>query len=192
VGGGELPNSCTKNHLRHLAQFFGRRITVPERKLHELEQGALLPVCDCIVLDNTRIHFWCKKIDEAILRRLKFEVNARGIPFLRQYNQADIVFGRDHGACRFQAVIKLILQNKDDIRVEPYSVVIHVGNIDCKKDTREILEKTVGQQLNASLQLIVRKNISFCCMDHNPLISFVDEPLQISRMKTVSGLKARH
>jgi len=86
------------------------------------------------------------------------------------------VFGGDHQACRFQAVIKLILQNKDDITVEPYSVVINVGNFDCKKDTREILEKTVGLQLNEGLQLIVRKNKSFCCMDHIHLISFVDEP----------------
>jgi hypothetical protein len=97
------------------------------------------------------------KIDEAILHRLKFELNAIDIPFLRQYNQVDIVFSRDHGAGRFWAVIKLNLQIKDDITVEPYSVVIHVGNVDCKKDTRKILEKTVGPQLNESLQLIVGK-----------------------------------
>jgi hypothetical protein len=110
-----------------------------------------MPASASIVLDNSKNHVWYKKIDEAILHRLKFKVNARGIPFMQQYNQADIVFGGDHGARRFRAVIKFILRNKDDIAVEPYSVVIHVGNIDCKKDTREILEKTIGTQLNESL-----------------------------------------
>ena len=39
--------------LRHLSLFFGRRITVPEQTIRELEQGALLPICDSIVLNNT-------------------------------------------------------------------------------------------------------------------------------------------
>jgi hypothetical protein len=132
-----------------------------------------MPASASIVLDNSKNHVWYKKIDEAILHRLKFKVNARGIPFMQQYNQADVVFGGDHGAWGFGAVIKFILQNKDDIAVEPYSVVINVGNIDCKKDTRQILEKTIGTQLNESLQLIVDKIISF---DPIPLISFLDEP----------------
>jgi hypothetical protein len=163
--------------LRHLSLFFGRRIMVPEQTIRELEQGALLPICDSIVLNNTKVYFWYKKINEAILHRLKVEVNARGTPFIRQYDQADIVFGGDHGARRFRAVIKFILRNKDDNTIEPYSVVIHVGNVDCKKDTREVLEKTIGNELNESLKLIVGKVISFCCADPNtPMISLLDEP----------------
>jgi hypothetical protein len=43
----------------------------------------------------------------------------------------DVVFGGHHGVRRFHVVIKL----------KHYAVSMHVGNINCNKDTREILEK---------------------------------------------------
>jgi len=64
-----------------------------------------------------------------------------------------------NGARRFRAVIQLILRNKDNGAVEPYSIVITVANIDCQKDTRQVLEATVGIPLNESLKRIVGKFI---------------------------------
>jgi hypothetical protein len=75
------------------------------------------------------------------------------------YNQADIVFGGDHGQRQFRAVIKIILRNDENKAINPYSVVIRVGNIECRKDTREVLEKTIGMMLNGSLRLVVDKFI---------------------------------
>jgi hypothetical protein len=78
---------------------------------------------------------------------------------LKSLKQADIVVGGDHGQRRLRAVIKLILRNNGNNTINPYSVVIHVRNIECRKDTREVLQKTIGPLLNDSLHLVVDKFI---------------------------------
>ena len=49
------------------------------------------------------------------------------------YDSIDIIFGADHGARRFRAAIKIVFRNKCNAAVAPSSVVITIGNIDCKK-----------------------------------------------------------
>jgi len=159
--------------LRHLKHFFGRRITVPEHQLRDLEEGALLPTCNSVLINNSKMYFWHRNIDEAVVHRLKTEVRCRGLTFLSQFNMLDIIFGGDHGARRFRAVIQLILRNKDNGEVEPYSIVITVANIDCQKDTRQVLEATVGIPLNESLKRIVGKFIFIS----PETISLMDEQL---------------
>jgi hypothetical protein len=96
--------------LRHLKASFGRRITVPEYELQELELGTLLPICDSGEIGSTQIFFRYKRIDEAIIHRTKVEVQYRGIDFFKSngFNQIDVVLGGDHGARRFRAVTQLI------------------------------------------------------------------------------------
>jgi hypothetical protein len=141
--------------LRHLKHFFGRPITVPEHQLRDLEEGALLPTCNSVLINNSKIYFWHRNIDETVVHRLKTEVRCRGLTFLSQFN----MLGGDHGARRFRAIIQLILRNKDNGEVEPYSIVITVTNIDFQKDTRQVLEATAGIPLNESLKRIVGKFI---------------------------------
>ncbi len=159
--------------LRHLKHFFGRCITVPEQQIRDLEEGTLLPTCDSVVINNSKIYFWYKNIDETVVHRLKTELNCRGLPSLRQFNQLDIIFGGNHGAQRFRAVIQLILRNKDNAAIAPYSTVLHVGNVDCQKDTREVLEATVGVPLNESLKRIVGKFIS---ISHESILLMNEQP----------------
>jgi len=67
--------------LRHLKHFFGRRITVPEHQLRDLEEGALLPTCNSVLINNSKMYFWHRNIDEAVVHRLKTELEATvGIP----------------------------------------------------------------------------------------------------------------
>jgi hypothetical protein len=75
---------------------------------------------------------------------MKVEVECRGIVFFyaNGYNQRDVVVGGDHRAIGFHEVIQLIFCNAV-CYVNPYLVTIHVVNIDCSKDTREILQKTM-------------------------------------------------
>jgi hypothetical protein len=162
--------------LRHLKAFFGRRITVPEHELRELELGTLLPICDSVEIGGTQIHFWYKKIDDAIIHRIKLEVECRGADFFRSngFNQMDIVFGGDHGARRFRAVIQLIFRNVQ-CHVKPYAVTIHVGNIDCNKDTREVLERTIGKELNEGLRRISGKILVVHVVNDSCTVTFSDE-----------------
>lgn len=129
------------------------------------------PTCGSALVDGVKIHYWYKSIDETISHQLKSEVECRGLPFLRQFNQLDVIFGGDHGARRFRAVIWLILRNTDDRTIAPLSVVIHVGNIECKKDTREVLEATIGIPLNDSIKQFYGKLISISSNS----ISFLDQ-----------------
>ena len=70
---------------------------------------------------------------------------------------ASTFFGADHGARRFRAVIKIIFRKKEDATVSPIPVVVTVGNIDCTKETHDILEKTIAKPINEGLRHIVIK-----------------------------------
>ncbi len=67
--------------LRHLSNFFGQRLTVPESKVHELEQGSLQPISKCVEVDGDSITFWYKEIDKAIIHQIKTEMDFRGKEF---------------------------------------------------------------------------------------------------------------
>jgi hypothetical protein len=89
--------------LRHLASFFGRRNSVPEGEIRELEQGTLSPIVGKAVIDGEDINFWYKNIDEVISHRLLIELKGRGRDFFREkgYDSLDTVVGGDHGAHKF-------------------------------------------------------------------------------------------
>jgi hypothetical protein len=67
--------------LRYLFHFFGRRITFPEQKIIDLEQGAVHPITDSALIGGKEIFFWYKEIDKVIISRLKREVLCRGRAF---------------------------------------------------------------------------------------------------------------
>jgi len=167
--------------LHHLSNFFGWRLTVPERQIRELEAGALHPISDSVVVDKETITFWYREIDQAILDCLQMELKFKEKEYLQQlgFNSIDIVFGGDHGAKRFHAVIKLIIRNKEDTSVSPISVVITVGNIDCTKETREILNKTIATPINDGLRRIVNKFFVLYCQADQYIATIADEPARV-------------
>ncbi len=77
--------------LRHLKNFFGRRITVPERFLRELEEGVLNPISGEKVIDGKTVFFWHKKIDEVVAHRVKLELKYHGQNFMAQYDYLDVI-----------------------------------------------------------------------------------------------------
>jgi hypothetical protein len=143
--------------LRHLANFFGRHLTVPESRIRDLERGAVPPISESAVIDGKTINYWYKPIDEAVMRHLEVEINGRGENFFDQFDSVDIVFGGDHGARKFHAVVRLIFRNKNDASITTLSVVLTVGSIDCAKDSRLILQKTIINLVNDSLGLMSNK-----------------------------------
>jgi len=86
---------------------------VSEIKIRELEQGALNPITGSADIDNETVTFWDKSIHEVIEHRLKSENEHRGKEYFaaQGYDSADVIFGGDHGARRFRAVIRLIFRN---------------------------------------------------------------------------------
>ncbi len=184
-----VPLRAQRVILRHLAQFFGRRITVPERKIRELEVGALQPISDSVVVDGEHVMYWYRKIDEVILDRLHTEFKSRGPNYFQQvgFNSIDIVFGDDHGARRFRAVIKIIFRNTEDKSVPPYSIVLTVGNIDCRKETRQILEATIAKPINEALNRIFNKFFVVNYQANQYLLTIADEPAAAKGPAGING-----
>jgi hypothetical protein len=73
------------------------------------------------------------------------------------YNSADIVYGADHGIHEFCAFVKLIIWNSNSIDVNPLSIVITVANIDCDKENRAIVDKTIAKPTNDGLRRVFGK-----------------------------------
>jgi hypothetical protein len=144
--------------------------------MKDLEVGNLPPTTDSVTLDGNEVFFWYKKIDEVILNRVKMEVQRRGSTFFGGYNQIDVVFGGDHGARRFRAVTKIIFRSNVQPDLEPFSIVMQVGNIDIAKDTRSVLERTLGIPLNESVKRVHGKKVVVRLLDNDtPTITLTEE-----------------
>jgi len=158
--------------LRHLKNSFGRRITVPERYIRELEDGALHPIS----VEGKEVFFWYKKIDEVVAHRVKLELQFHGKNFAEQCDHVDVVFGGDHGARRFRAVVQVIFRSKNNANVPTSSITLQVGHINAAKDTYEVLEGTVARELNEGLWRIVDKVlVVHFAENHDPVIVFAVE-----------------
>jgi hypothetical protein len=96
--------------------------------------------------------------------------------FMAQYDHLDVVFGDDHGARWFRAVVQLIFRSKNNGNVPTSSVTLQVGHIDAPKDTYEVLEETIARELNESLQRIFNKFLVIHFVrNHDPVVAFADE-----------------
>jgi len=136
--------------LYHLAYSFGWYLTVPKRKIRELKASASCPICDSVVLDRESITYWYRKIDQAILDCLQAELKFREKKYFQKlgFNSINIVFGADHRARRFRALIKTIIWEKEDATVNPISVVINIGNMDYTEETHEISGEKIAEPIN--------------------------------------------
>jgi hypothetical protein len=94
--------------LRHLAACFGRRLTVPEQKLRELEEGVMLPIMDSVEIERKKIYFWYKNPKDVVLHRLNLDMKQYGDAFFMQFDCIDVVIGEDHGQRKFRMVMGLI------------------------------------------------------------------------------------
>jgi hypothetical protein len=60
--------------------------------------------------------------------------------------------------------------------MEPYSIIMQVGHIDCAKDSRDILERTIGIPLNDSLTKVSSKKLVLHLLDeHHCDVTFTEE-----------------
>jgi hypothetical protein len=70
------------------------------------------------------------------------------------YKFADVIFGADHGQGSFRAGIKVIIHPSDMLNKEIMEER-SIAEIECRKDTLEIVESTLTTPVNNYLQEIV-------------------------------------
>jgi hypothetical protein len=153
-------------------------LTVPLSKIRELEEGALMPTTCSVDLNGEKINYWCKDIQEAVTHHLQLDGRAYSYDYFTDFDPLDVVVGGDHGQLKFRMVMQLISQKKAKTEVPAVMHTIKVGHIDCAKDTREILESTIGTHINEGIQKNFGKVLSICrrthafnCLDDSPILN---------------------
>ena len=69
---------------------------------------------------------------------------------MKPFQKVDIIVGGDHGQEKFHAYIKTILRDGEDNILDMF--VSKVGHIDCKKDTYDVLKKSIAGPLNEAMK----------------------------------------
>jgi hypothetical protein len=162
--------------LKYMAAYFGRRLTVPESYIRELEEGALMPITgDFTTNEKKKINYWYKDLDAVILHRLKWIVKQHGIQHLTPFDRIFIILGGDTGGRMFRCVVKMVLYSTNTKKNSQF--VMKVGHINCDKDTRFILENTIGMHLNNGLKRLVSKYVCIgrAAQDREYNITLADE-----------------
>ena len=92
---------------RHLSDFFGNRLIVPECCITELGQNHVPPKSELIILDDKKIHFWTKPLDKLLTRSLlrKFSETTNDKNLSNICSKIDIVVGSDHGQGNFVLLV---------------------------------------------------------------------------------------
>jgi len=74
-------------------------------------------------------------------------------------------------------VIRLIYQSKSNPNIPAYSHTLKVGHIDCVKDTRVVLDRTIGGKINEGCKALFgkfivlnRENSNVSIHDESPLV----------------------
>ena len=133
--------------LRHLRQFFGQRIAVPESKIRELSAGVVNPKSATIKHNGKTLTYSYRDIDDLIGRFIADQFRTRkGF----EYDSLDIVVGGDYGQGSFRSGIKLIFRKpgRNGRRCTKEIAVLMIGTIECQKDSYDILKVTLAPKLN--------------------------------------------
>jgi hypothetical protein len=111
---------------------------------------------------------------------LSLDIQQRSCNFFTQYDAIDVVLGGDHGQRKFRMVIRVIYRNKSNRNIPAFSHTLKIGHIDCIKDTREVLERTIGIATNdgckalfGKFMVLDRGNHTVSIHDESPLVNEV-------------------
>lgn len=123
----------------------------------ELEEGALMPTTDSADIKMKKVYFWYKDIQDAVLHHFCLDIKEYSSDYFLQFGSIDIVVEGDHGQSRLWMMMWLMYCNKCNSTVPVVMHTIKIGHIDCSKDTREVLEKTIMKPIIEGLQKILVK-----------------------------------
>jgi hypothetical protein len=140
--------------LRHLRQFFGHRIAVPEAKIRELGAGVVNPKTATIKHNGKNLTYSYRDIDDLIGRFVTDQFRTRkGFA----YERLDIVVGGDYGQGSFRSGIKLIFRRRDkNGKLAKEIAVLMIGTIECQKDSYDILKVTLAPKLNKAFKRMIK------------------------------------
>jgi hypothetical protein len=124
---------------KYYIDWFGTKFTVPDNQLKSLSQSAVPPISGVAEVGQERIPYWYKDPVTVILHKLE-KVTRRAMhkrPI--EWDNLDIIMGGDHGQGAFRLSAKVILRKG---RKRAKMFLVNLGDIECKKDSAEVLKGT--------------------------------------------------
>ena len=110
--------------------------------------------------ENRKCSFYYKLVEEIIVNLLNQKENLTlqnedEESFLENIDWCDILIAGDHGQGSFKLNLKLLVQMSNDNHPE-FVRKSWIAQVDCQKDTREVLFSTISSPINKSLECLKR------------------------------------
>jgi hypothetical protein len=137
---------------RYITAFLGKRLMPAEAKIYRSESSIddLPPVVRTKQLeDKTKVRFFVKPLDKVVSLGIEKKLKHMKEEEIKRSCKLDISWSADHGGGFFRAVAKVALRFPGDKKT--LSFKHRIGQMQCKKDTYDVISKTMGPDLNAGL-----------------------------------------
>jgi hypothetical protein len=136
--------------MKYFLDFFGHKFTAPEATIKQLAIDSVLPIVDTVQYMDRTLEYWYKDLDSLLTKQIAREhINQPGF----SYSSIDFVVGADHGQGSFRAGVKVIFRNADG-SLEAMAIY-GLGEIECTKDTAELLALAFTPKLNLAFHRII-------------------------------------
>jgi hypothetical protein len=120
-----------------------------------LSVAAIKPTVSTLKIEGITYMYWVKDVGNVLAHLVDpYLKQASADSISKMYKFADVIFGADHGQGSFRAGIKVIIHPSDMLNKEIMEER-SIAEIECRKDTLEIVESTLTTPVNNYLQEIV-------------------------------------
>jgi hypothetical protein len=137
--------------MKHFISFFGCKFTVPEASINKLAADSAPPIVGATEHVDHMLDCWCKDLVGLLTVKIGSEHSNQPAGF--SHASVDFVIGADHGQGSFCAGVKAICGEADGSIAA--TAVYGLGEIECAKDTGDLLALAFLPKLNTALERII-------------------------------------
>jgi hypothetical protein len=137
--------------MKYFISFFGYKFTVPEASINKLAADSVPPIVGAMEHMDHMLDCWCKDLVGLLTVKIGSEHSNQPAGF--SHASVDFVIGADHGQGSFCAGVKAICRKADGSIAA--TAIYGLGEIECAKDTGDLLALAFLPKLNAALKRII-------------------------------------
>jgi hypothetical protein len=145
------PCGATPVWASQRSAFFGHKFTVPEAAANKLAVHSVPPIVGRMEHMDRMLDCWHKDLAHLLAGQIANEHESQPAGF--SYATVDFVIGADHGQGSFCAGVKVACRKGDHSIAA--TTVCGLGEIECGKDTGDLLALAFTPKLNAALKRII-------------------------------------
>jgi hypothetical protein len=138
--------------MKCFISFFGYKFTVPEASINKLAADSAPPIVGATEHVDHMLDCWHKDLVGLLTVKIESEHSNQPAPGF-SYASVDFVIGADHGQGSFRARVKVIYRKADGSIAA--TAIYGLGEIECAKDTGDLLALAFLPKLNTALKRII-------------------------------------